>query len=57
MQQANYRPKQGAKLLGVSVSTLWNYIKAGRIHTKKLSPRVTIIEAKELERFMREEVL
>ena len=57
MERQNYRPKQGAELLGVSLSTLWNYIKAGRIHTKKLSPRVTIIEAKELERFMRDEVL
>jgi len=52
----NYRPEAVAKRLGVSKSTLWNYIKAGRIHTKKLSSRVTIIEAKELERFMTEEV-
>lgn len=57
MREQNYRPKQGAELLGVSLSTLWNYIKAGRIHTKKLSTRVTIIEAKEIDRFMREEVL
>jgi len=52
----NYRPEVVAKRLGVSKSTLWNWIRDGRIRTKKLSPRVTVIEAKELERFMTEEV-
>jgi predicted DNA-binding transcriptional regulator AlpA len=52
----NYRIPKASKLLGVAKSTLWGYIKQGKIKTKKLSPRVTVIESKELERFMSEEV-
>lgn len=48
----NYRVQHVAERLGVSRATIWNYIKQGRLISKKLSPRVTIVESKELQRFM-----
>jgi len=48
----NYRVKVAAKMVGIGKSTLWSYIKQGKIKAKKLSPRVTVIEEKELQRYM-----
>jgi len=48
----NYRPKQVSQLLGVSIGTFWNYVKQGKLATKRLSKGVTIVEASEIERFM-----
>lgn len=48
----NYRPKEGAEYLAVSIATFWNYVKDGKIKTKKLSPRVTIVSIQELESFV-----
>ena len=41
--QIYYRPKEASQLLSVSLATIWNYIKNGRLESKKLSPRVTLI--------------
>ena len=49
MTKINYRPKEAAEYLGVAISTLWLYIKQGKLTTKKISERVTIIEKKELD--------
>ena len=49
-----YRPKEAARKLGIGESTFWLYVKEGKIHTKKLSARVTIIGEDELLRFMSE---
>lgn len=50
--QANLRPKEAAKYLGVGLSTLWLYIQRGEIKTIKLSGRVTIIKRDELDAFI-----
>ena len=50
------RPKDCAKYLGVSLATYWNYVKAGKIKTKKLSPRVTVTSIEDLEAFVNAEV-
>ena len=49
MTKVNYRPKEASQYLGVAISTLWLYIKQGKLKTKKISERVTIIEKKELD--------
>ena len=49
---ANMRPKEAAKFLGVGLSSFWLYVKQGRIQTIKLSERVTIVKASELEAFI-----
>jgi len=49
MLKINYRPKEASKYLGIGLSTLWLYIKQGKLKTKKLSERVTIIEKIELD--------
>jgi len=51
MEKENYRPKESAKYLGVSVPTIWRYIKAGKLQAHKLSDRVTVIHRTELEKF------
>jgi len=52
MEPVNYRPKDAAKYLGVGLSTLWLYIKQGKIKAIKISERVTVIKIKELEAFV-----
>lgn len=48
-----YRPKEVAEMLGIGKSTLWLYVSQGKMKTKKLSERVTVIEAEEVERFFK----
>lgn len=55
-QQVNFRPRQAAQYLNVGLSTIWLYIKQGKINATKLSERVTIIPRVELERFVAEAV-
>ena len=52
IEKIGYRPKEVATYLGVSLATVWNYIKQGKLKTKKLSPQVTIITKEELEKFI-----
>jgi len=45
----NYRPTEASTYLGVGLSTIWLYIKQGKLKAKKLSQRVTIIPKSELD--------
>jgi excisionase family DNA binding protein len=51
MTKAHYRPKEAAEYLGVSIPTIWRYIRDGKLKAKKLSHRVTTISLTELETF------
>jgi excisionase family DNA binding protein len=48
----NYRPKEAAKYLGVGLSTVWLYIKQGKLQSIKLSERVTIVSQESLDSFI-----
>lgn len=50
--QGNYRAREAAQYLGIGVSTLWAFTKAGKIRSIKLSPRVTLWSKSELEAFV-----
>ena len=50
------RPRQAAKNYGVGISTMWRYIAEGKLHTTKPSPRVTLLDTKELEQFFNGEL-
>ena len=52
----NYRPKDAAKFLGVGLSTVWLYVKQGKLKTIKLSDRVTIISKESLDNFINSSV-
>lgn len=45
----NFRDKQAAQYLQVSVSTIWLYAKQGKLHPVRLSPRVTIFKKSDLD--------
>jgi len=51
MEKENYRPKEAAKYLGVGLSTVWKYIKDGKLEAHRISDRVTVIHRLELEKF------
>lgn len=51
-----YRPNEVAQMLGIGKSTFWLYVSQGKIKTQKLSDRVTIVTAKEVDRFLAESV-
>ena len=46
------RAKEASKYLGVGLSTIWLYVKQGKINTVKLSDRVTIFKRKDLDNFI-----
>ena len=48
----NFRPVEAARYLRISISQLWNLIKAGEIKNVKLSKQVTIIRRSEIEAFI-----
>ncbi len=52
MLETNYRPKSVAKKLDIGLSTVWLYIKQGKLKAHKLSDRVTIIKEEDLEAFI-----
>jgi len=47
--QENFRAKDAHKYLGVGLSTLWLYVKQGKIKAYKISDRVTIFKKEELD--------
>lgn len=48
----NLRPKDAAKYLGVGLSTIWLYVKQGKIPAYKISDRVTIFKKEDLDNFI-----
>jgi excisionase family DNA binding protein len=46
------RPKEAHKYLGIGLSTLWLYVKQGKIKAIKLSDRVTIFKKSDLDAFV-----
>ncbi len=44
------RAKQLAEHLGIGLSTVWLYVKQGKITPKKISDRVTVFEVAEVEK-------
>jgi len=50
--ESNYRAKFAHKYLSVGLSTLWLYVKQGKIKTYKLSDRVTIFKKEDLDNFI-----
>ena len=52
MEQQNFRAKEAAKYLGVGLSTIWHYVKQGKIKAYKLSDRVTIFKKEDLDAFI-----
>jgi len=48
----NLRAKEASKYLACGVSTLWLWVKQGKIKAYKLSDRVTIFKRSELDAFI-----
>lgn len=51
-QVENMRAKQASQFLSCGKSTLWLWVKQGKIKSYKLSDRVTIFKRTELEEFV-----
>jgi predicted site-specific integrase-resolvase len=45
------RPKPAAEFLGVGLSTIWLYIRQGKLNARKLSESVTVISKADLMAF------
>ena len=45
------RPKEVAEYLGIGLSTVFHYVRIGKLHKKKISERVTVFEIAEVEAF------
>ena len=53
MEKRYYRAKELANYLGVSVTTVWNYAKAGLITPIKLTSQATVFDINEAENFVK----
>ena len=51
-QVENMRAKDAAKFLGCGLSTIWLWVKQGKIKAYRISDRVTIFKRSELEAFI-----
>jgi len=52
MEKKNYRAREVSVYLGVGLSTVWLYVKQGKLTAIKLSDRVTIFKKEDLDRFI-----
>ena len=48
----NLRAREAHKYLGVGLSTLWLYVKQGKIKAYKISDRVTVFKKEDLDAFI-----
>ena len=48
----NFRAKEASEYLSIGLSTLWLYVKQGKLSPIKLSPRVTIFKRSDLDGFI-----
>lgn len=51
-----FRPKDCIAVLGISLPTFWRIVKAGRLQTKKLTPRTTTVSVGALKAFINGQV-
>lgn len=52
MERRGYRPAEIAAMLGTSTRWVHTQINAGKLTASRLSPQVTVVLAKDLERFL-----
>jgi len=50
MEKRYYRAKELAVYLGVSITTVWNYAKEGKLTPKKLSTQATVFDIEEVNK-------
>ncbi len=54
LQKEHFRAKEAATYLGIGLSTVWLFVKQGKLHPVKLTDRVTIFKKSDLDRFVSE---
>ena len=47
-----YTPKEIAKILGLSVETIWRYIRTGKIKALRLTPKSYLVPKKEFQKWL-----
>jgi len=47
------RPKQVAQNYGIGLSTVWKWIKQGKLKATKIGDKVTVLDTEELELFFK----
>ena len=52
MEKRYYRAKELAVYLGVTITTIWNYAKDGKITPKKISGAVTVFDIREVDKLL-----
>jgi transcriptional regulator with XRE-family HTH domain len=54
MEKRYYRAKEIAVYLGVTITTVWNYAREGRLTPKKLSAHATVFDIREVNKLFDE---
>jgi predicted DNA-binding transcriptional regulator AlpA len=56
MEKRYYRAKELAVYLGVTITTIWNYARDGKLTPKKLSEHATVFDIQEVDKLFDSEV-
>lgn len=50
VEKRYYRPIEAAIYLGVGESTIWDWVRKGKLKVKKIGPKVTVVDKFELDK-------
>jgi len=53
MKKETYRAREASQYISVGLSTIWLYVKQGKLKSYKLSERVTIFKKTDLDNLMK----
>ena len=54
VDKPTYRAAEAAEYLSIGLSTVWHFVKQGKLTPIKISDRVTIFKKEDLDRFISE---
>lgn len=50
VEKRYYRPNEAAIYLGVGESTIWDWVRKGKLKVKKIGPKVTVLDKNQLDK-------
>jgi len=50
VEKRYYRPTEAAIYLGVGESTIWDWVRKGKLKVKKIGPKVTVLDKNQLDK-------
>jgi len=49
VEKRYYRPAEAAIYLGIGESTIWDWVRKGKLKVKQIGPKVTVLDKNQLD--------